>query len=108
MICSFTVNCTLVEITINGFFAFYFGVLFLVVAGFIVMRVRTNDHPHQKLLIALAVLVAGSGLSCFLLERNWFVGVSAIAKAPLYTLVSGGGYFLGACGLCGDSRGDSP
>lgn len=84
---SFTVNCTLVEISINTFFAYYFGILFLLIGGIIMYRVRTGDHPRPALLAGFAILVITSGLLCFILEEDWFVRLSPMTKLPVYTLL---------------------
>jgi len=84
---SFTVNCTLVEISINAFFAVYFGILFLLIAGLILWRVKNGDHPRPCLLMSFSSLVLVSGLLCFILEKNWFVNMSAGFKVPLYSIL---------------------
>eukprot|EP01006_Ploeotia_vitrea_P062257 TRINITY_DN809_c0_g1_i1.p2 TRINITY_DN809_c0_g1~~TRINITY_DN809_c0_g1_i1.p2 ORF type:complete len:258 (-),score=130.22 TRINITY_DN809_c0_g1_i1:84-791(-) len=87
MVVSFTVNCTLVEISINGFFAVYFGVLFILIASLILWRVKTGDHPKPWLLIAFSGLVLMSGLLCFVLEKNWFMSMAPGWKVPLYSML---------------------
>jgi len=57
IVVSFTVNCTLVEISINEFFASYFGILFLIIASLILWRVKTGDHPKPYLLVSFAMVV---------------------------------------------------
>jgi hypothetical protein len=54
---SLTVNCTLVEISINAFFAIYFGVLFILIAALIFFRVWTGDHPRPCVLLVFAAMV---------------------------------------------------
>jgi len=84
---SFTVNCTLVEISINSFFAVYFGCLFILIAGVLLWRVRTGDHPRPYLLGAFSFMVLFSGIICFFLEANWFIGMRAGWKVPLYSIL---------------------
>jgi len=87
VVISFTVNCTLVEISINGFFAWYFGLLFILIAGILLWRVRTGDHPKPWLLAGFSVLVLLSGCVCFVLEAQWFTSLSPGAKVPLYSVL---------------------
>jgi len=84
---SFTVNCTLVEISINGFFAVYFGLLFILIAGILLWRVRTGDHPKPCLLATFSILVMFSGLVCFMLEADWFTSLAPGYKVPLYAIL---------------------
>lgn len=87
VIVSFTVNCTLVEISINAFFAVYFGILFILIASLILWRVWTGDHPKPCLLLSFASLVMLSGFLCFVLEKNWFISMSPHMKVPMYALL---------------------
>jgi len=84
---SFTVNCTLVEISINPFFAFYFGVLFFIISGLILYRVYMRTHPKPYILTALSLMVMFSGVLCFLLEKDWFIGLNKLVKVPLYSIL---------------------
>lgn len=84
---SFTVNCTLVEISINTFFAVYFGILFILIASLILWRVSTGDHPKPCLLLTFSALVLLSGILCFILEENWFIRMSPSWKVPMYSIL---------------------
>jgi len=84
---SFMVNCTLVEISINAFFAVYFGILFILIAAVLLWRVRTGEHPHPWLLASFSSLVLFSGIICFFLEANWFVHMRPGWKVPLYSII---------------------
>ena len=105
---SLIVNSTLVEISVSPFFALYFGLLFMSVGGIIMYRLNgsallgsvTENDADQALLLApedekrrkkqltfFAGLICFSGLLCFVLEKNWFVGLSVTAKIPLYTIL---------------------
>jgi len=91
---SLIVNCTLVEISLSSFFALYFGVLFISVGIVILWRIHAsslhtgdNSKPRQLQLMFFSSLIIVSGILCFVLERNWFVGLSPLAKVPLYTLL---------------------
>eukprot|EP00954_Amorphochlora_amoebiformis_P028318 1391483-Amorphochlora_amoeboformis.AAC.3 len=94
-IISFTVNCTLVEISVNAFFAVYFGVLFCVIAGWMIWRVYTGEHPRPILLGTYSSLVMLAGLLCFALESNWVINMSASAKVGDLSFVSEGNF----CGV---------
>lgn len=104
---SLIVNSTLVEISVSPFFALYFGILFMSVGGIIVYRLNgaglwgnLNSEADQALMMApedelqrkkqltfFAGLICLSGLLCFILEKNWFVGLSPTMKVPLYTIL---------------------
>lgn len=105
---SLIVNSTLVEISLSPFFSLYFGLLFMSVGGIIIYRLNgaaifgsSNDNDaDQALLLApddeklrkkqltfFAGLICFSGFLCFILEKNWFVGLSATTKIPLYTVL---------------------
>lgn len=105
---SLIVNSTLVEISVSPFFALYFGILFMSVGGIIVYRLNgaalfgglsSNDadqalmlapedeQQRKKQLTFFAGLICFSGLLCFILEKNWFVGLSPTMKVPLYTIL---------------------
>jgi len=84
---SFTVNCTLVEISMNPYFAVYFGLLFILIACIILWRVKNGEHPRPGLLTTFAILVLFSGLMCFVLENRWFVQMRPGYKVPLYSML---------------------
>ena len=107
---SLIVNSTLVEISVSPFFALYFGLLFMSVGGIIIYRLNgaawltgsssaaldadqtlllapEDEQLRKKQLTFFASLILVSGFLCFLLEKNWFVGLSWSAKVPLYTVL---------------------
>lgn len=91
---SFIVNSTLAEISISPFFSVvianqYFGLLFTVVGLTIIWKVRSSSSEEAKrqYFLLLGYLVVASGILCFLLERNWFIGLSATMKIPLYAIL---------------------
>lgn len=84
---SVTVNCTLVEITINTFFGMYFGMLFIVISGIIFWRVIKGHHPKPFLLHLFSAMVLFTGLLCFVLNKAWFIAMSPTTKIPLYSLL---------------------
>eukprot|EP00455_Lapot_gusevi_P020193 TRINITY_DN2145_c0_g1_i2.p2 TRINITY_DN2145_c0_g1~~TRINITY_DN2145_c0_g1_i2.p2 ORF type:complete len:237 (+),score=59.26 TRINITY_DN2145_c0_g1_i2:74-784(+) len=84
---SFIVNCTLIEISLNPFFSVYFGMLFTLIGGLFLCRVRSAGHPKPYVLVSFALLVLFSGILCFVLEKNWFSSIGAGAKIPLYSIL---------------------
>ena len=45
---SLIVNCTLLEISLNGFFATYFGVLFIGVGMIILWRIKMQPQENEQ------------------------------------------------------------
>lgn len=85
---SFVVNCTLVEISLNPFFSFYFGILFIVVGIAILWRVNSHGSATKRwLLFLFATAVLVSGFLCFFFDKNWVFTLSAKAKIPLYATI---------------------
>ena len=104
---SLIVNSTLVEISVSPFFALYFGLLFMSVGGIIIYRLNgatlfgspsaesdqsyslapEDEVRRKKQLNFFAGLICVSGFLCFILEKNWFVGLSSTSKIPLYTIL---------------------
>jgi hypothetical protein len=109
---SLIVNSTLVEISVSPFFALYFGLLFMSVGGIIIYRLNgstlfgssssdssgggadesfllapEDEKRRKKQLTFFASLICFSGFLCFILEKNWFVGLSPATKVPLYTIL---------------------
>lgn len=91
ILCSLVVNCTLVEISLSAFFSVYFGILFVVVGLIILWRISANSDPdaqsRKQHLTFFAALIVLSGVLCFVLEKNWFVGLHTLAKVPLYMVL---------------------
>lgn len=87
MMISFAVNCSLIEITLNGVFALYFGILFMIIGALVFQRIRSGDHPHPIVLYTFAGMTFLSGLLCFLSETSWYMSYSAAVKVPLYVLL---------------------
>ena len=85
---SFVIACTLVELTISGFFAFYFGVLLLFISGLLYYRLvhshQSSPHHYTLLLVFIALLFASSILA--LLLHPLLRLLPALMKVPLYTL----------------------
>lgn len=94
IIVSATVNATLVEISLSPFFSTYFGLLFIVIGGLIFWKVYVTiipdeDHGVNKrtCLLAFATLIIFSGIICFVLENDWFIGITSIVRVPIYTIL---------------------
>eukprot|EP00744_Colponema_vietnamica_P007451 GILI01010725.1.p1 GENE.GILI01010725.1~~GILI01010725.1.p1 ORF type:complete len:252 (+),score=74.27 GILI01010725.1:155-910(+) len=91
VIVSLIVNCTLVEISLNGFFSLYFGLLFFVVGGVILWRASSEavemNKSRKPFIVLFGLLVIASGVLCFVLEKDWCTSLSSTAKVPLYSLL---------------------
>ncbi|CDI78101.1 hypothetical protein, conserved [Eimeria acervulina] len=91
IVSSLIVNCTLVEISVSSFFSVYLGIVFITVGAVILWRINVNadgaSQGRRLQLTFFAGLIVFSGVLCFLLKRNWFVGLHAIFKVPLYTVL---------------------
>ncbi|KAL3928985.1 MAG: hypothetical protein SGPRY_002157 [Prymnesium sp.] len=77
------VNCALIEISLSPFFAFTFGILFLVsgaAVGWQATLEPGSEQVNRTLLLSFSVLTAASGFTTFLLERDWSHGLSARHK----------------------------
>eukprot|EP00405_Crypthecodinium_cohnii_P009235 CAMPEP_0206425640 /NCGR_PEP_ID=MMETSP0324_2-20121206/3908_1 /ASSEMBLY_ACC=CAM_ASM_000836 /TAXON_ID=2866 /ORGANISM="Crypthecodinium cohnii, Strain Seligo" /LENGTH=228 /DNA_ID=CAMNT_0053890453 /DNA_START=58 /DNA_END=740 /DNA_ORIENTATION=+ len=95
VVISLIVNCTLVEISISGFFAAYFGILFIIVGGIILWRIFSQESTEglppgsskRQPLAAFGILIIVSGVICFTLEQQWYRGTSPVLKVPLYMVL---------------------
>ncbi|CDJ35811.1 uncharacterized protein EMH_0092460 [Eimeria mitis] len=91
IVSSLIVNCTLVEISVSSFFSVYLGIVFITVGAVILWRINVNadeaSHGRKLQLTFFAGLIVFSGVLCFLLKRNWFVGLHPLLKVPLYTVL---------------------
>ena len=82
-------NSTLVEISLNFGFAFYFGFLFLAIGSIFLYRILVTNRdqlaPGRKCVLAsFATLVVVSGFICLLFEHKWFFTMSRAKKVPTY------------------------
>lgn len=88
---SYTVNCTLVEITINSVFSTYFGILFILLGILILWRVLAGDHTSQhtlqSTLLLFSILVLICGCLCFILDSTYVKHLSYLHKLPLYIML---------------------
>ncbi|KAJ1613667.1 hypothetical protein OIY81_879 [Cryptosporidium canis] len=94
IIVSTTVNATLVEISLSPFFSTYFGLLFIIIGGLIFWKVYVTIMPDEEngvnkrtFLLAFATMIIFSGLICFILENDWFLGITPIIRVPIYTIL---------------------
>jgi hypothetical protein len=88
-ILSLVVNCALVEVTLNPFFALYMGIILLAVGCGVIARVvtHTKKSPRGKLIVFLGLLVVISGMLCILFQRRWMFTLTEAQRVPLYTLL---------------------
>lgn len=85
---SFVVNCTLVEISLNPFFSFYFGILFMVVGTAIVYRINSHTQIARKaMLFAFATLVLLAGGLCLFFQPDWIFTLSSPLRCLLYGVI---------------------
>ncbi|KAF8821842.1 putative membrane protein [Cardiosporidium cionae] len=88
---SLIVNCTLVEISLSVFFSMYFGFLFVTVGMVLIWRLSVNNSEEARSrrvqLLFFAGMIILSGMLCFILKRNWFMGLNPIFKIPIYSLL---------------------
>ena len=84
---SVIVNNALIEISLTPFFAAVLGIVLLLLGGLMMWRKlwEAHDAPCMRVLVlCFSALVLLSGISCFLLEKNWFKTISPNAKIPMY------------------------
>jgi len=92
----YVVNITLVEITLSPFYAFIFGMLLIFVGLLLFWQALGSYFDFYRKQISLAyvislscfaLLIISSGVTCFLLEKDWTNTLSIKAKVPLYALL---------------------
>lgn len=86
-IISVVVNNALIEISLTPFFAGVFGLVLLLLGALMVWRKLWDSHDApctRVLVLGFSSLVLFSGVSCFLLEKDWFMRISPAAKVPMY------------------------
>ncbi len=99
-----SVDGCLFEITLNPFFTFYFGLMFIIIGGLMlfnifkktpqeeVMESFSNDQSFLKrekdsLILLTAVLIIVSGIACFFLRNNWSEDFYLIPKLVVYLMI---------------------
>ena len=84
-------NSTLVEISLNTFFAFYFGLLFLLIGFMILWRIVVSksqmESSRKPVLAVFACLVVVSGVLCLIFKHRWFFTMSVAQKVPIYCTI---------------------
>lgn len=84
-------NNALIEISITPFFASVFGVVLFLLGALMMWRKLWEANESQRMrytILAFSALVLCSGVSCFLLERDWSRTLSPGQKVPLYMLLA--------------------
>ncbi|GBG34575.1 Hypothetical Protein FCC1311_107962 [Hondaea fermentalgiana] len=85
LILSFVINCTLVEISLNAVFSFYFGFLFLLIGGLIIFRVSSHMQLGRRVLLYMfGVSIVSSGILCLLFKETWIFTLPRGLKAIVY------------------------
>ena len=87
---SVVVNNALIEISLTPFFAGVFGLVLLLLGSLMLWRKLWESHeaPCMRFLVlSFSSLVLLSGVSCFLLEKDWFKTISPRMKVPMYMML---------------------
>ena len=99
---SILVNNALAEISISPFFAVSYGCIFVVLGALVMYRKLWERHDRavaRGLVLGFSILVLCSGISCFLLEKDWFRKISYTLKVPLYVMLGIAVSFTVSCTL---------
>ena len=84
---SVVVNNALIEISLTPFFALLFGLVLLLLGSLMIWRKLWERHEvgcTRALVLSFSGLVLVAGVSCFLLEKDWFRTIPPKAKVPMY------------------------
>mmetsp|Transcript_4856 Transcript_4856/g.9622 ORF Transcript_4856/g.9622 Transcript_4856/m.9622 type:complete len:234 (-) Transcript_4856:105-806(-) len=88
---SLVVDSALFEIGESRVFAAIFGVCLMIIGGLIVWRVAPVEGEVMSrwryMVFIFSSMVFTAGVCCFLLEKNWNVGLNRWVKLPMYTLL---------------------
>ena len=87
---SVIVNNALIEISLTPVFATMFGVVLVLLGGLMIWRKLFEEHDDaltRALVLGFSCLVLASGVSCFLLEKDWFAKIQPGTKVPLYMML---------------------
>eukprot|EP00826_Nyctotherus_ovalis_P058410 TRINITY_DN8025_c0_g1_i10.p1 TRINITY_DN8025_c0_g1~~TRINITY_DN8025_c0_g1_i10.p1 ORF type:complete len:236 (+),score=40.82 TRINITY_DN8025_c0_g1_i10:23-730(+) len=102
ILCSILVNSTLIEICINLVFTIYFGLIFAAIGCLVLWRAYSeskNTEPpivrrpkdsifaHPVMSYVFSGLMIFSGLLCFVLRKDWFVGIDYRVKIPFFAFL---------------------
>eukprot|EP00002_Diphylleia_rotans_P008779 TRINITY_DN18770_c0_g1_i1.p1 TRINITY_DN18770_c0_g1~~TRINITY_DN18770_c0_g1_i1.p1 ORF type:complete len:228 (+),score=41.28 TRINITY_DN18770_c0_g1_i1:48-731(+) len=88
---SILVGASLAEISVSSTFSLMFGLCLICIGAILIVRVYTSDlieswKRRVTLVFALKILI--SGLTCFLLDEDWFNDFTVQEKVPLYCILS--------------------
>lgn len=86
-IISVIVNNALIEISLTPFFAGVFGLILVLLGSLMLWRKiwdRQDAPCTRALVLGFSSLVLFSGVSCFLLEKDWFMRITPATKIPMY------------------------
>lgn len=95
-------NNALAEISISPFFAMAYGVILLMLGSLLIWRKLWERHnfPVARVwVLGFSLLVLCSGVSCFLLERDFNSKLSYARKVPLYIMLGIALSFTMSCTL---------
>ena len=88
---SLIVDSALFEIGKSPFFAAVFGICLVVIGGLILWRVAPENNERMSrwrwMVFLFSSMVLASGVSCFLVEKDWIQGLGPGFKLPLYTIL---------------------
>lgn len=96
-VASYLVSHLLIEITYNTYFSIVFAILFVAVSVILAHRAHSmstdssttsSHHRFQTWLYLFSFLVLISGISCLLVDRQWFYALPYLVKLPLYCILS--------------------
>ena len=72
----------------------YYGLIFIGIGGFILSRLRHEKYStdpsyieRKPYILIVSIHIILSGFICFLLEKDWFVGLTPMKKIPLYAIL---------------------
>ena len=97
---SLIANACLLEITLNGFFTIYFGIIFVVVGGFMGMtsykKITQSQNPNSPdqtfmkeeksyFFFNISLVLMVSGVLILFLERSWTRNLHFIFKVNFHT-----------------------
>ncbi|EKX51072.1 hypothetical protein GUITHDRAFT_102994 [Guillardia theta CCMP2712] len=88
---SLIVDAALFEVGQSPYFAMLFGLCLIVIGGLIIWRVAPEPGERMTrwrfLVFVFSTLILSSGICCFLLNKDWLVGLSPAIKLPMYTIL---------------------
>jgi hypothetical protein len=84
----------LLEISTTAFFAVMLGGALICLSLVILARVLSATDSRRSsfskyFVVGFALMVFAAGVFCFVLEKNWFTGLTPSSKVPMYALLGG-------------------